>query len=225
MSNKNTYRNHIFPILKDKNKIDKLLIDDESINFISNYKDASIISSIIITYLDIINKPIEDIIITDATAGVGGNTISFCINFGYCIGIEIDEIRRSYLKNNLDIYELKNYKTLCGDCTKVLRTITIQDIVFIDPPWGGKDYKKYNNLKLSLSNKSIESIVNELFESKDYICNPKMVVLKLPLNYDLSYLLDNLSKFGINIHKLNKMYIFIITKEYHHHKIQYKKKQ
>uniref|UniRef100_A0A6C0ACH9 Trimethylguanosine synthase n=1 Tax=viral metagenome TaxID=1070528 RepID=A0A6C0ACH9_9ZZZZ len=209
--NKNYYK--IFPYLRDKKKLLRLKIDEESISFISHKDVANKISSIIISYLKEIKIQVEDVYITDATAGVGGNAISFCLTFGFCNGIEFDQKRCDYLRNNLDVYEVKNYDVHCGDCTKEMMKIKKQDIIFIDPPWGGKNYKKYKNLRLCLGEISIEDLIYDLFNSKNYISNPKIVVLKLPLNYDITHFFNSLKDNTIYIHKLKKMYILVVIKK------------
>lgn len=200
----------IFPYIKDKKKLNKLKIDDSSVKFITYREIASKISSILINYLNKINKTVDDIFITDATAGVGGNTISFAINFGFITAIELDDLRCNYLKNNLEIYELKNVKIICGDAIEELKNIDKQDIVFIDPPWGGINYKISKNLRLKLSEKSIEELCNELLNSNDYKMNPKIIVLKLPINYDFDYLYSNMKNMEIILYKLKKMYLCIV---------------
>lgn len=202
----------IFPYLKNKNKLLQLKIDDDSLHFISTKYTAGQITSIIINYLKYIKKSVEDVTVIDATAGVGGNSISFGMNFSFVYAIELEKLRCKYLKNNIDVYDLNNVKPLQGDCIEVLKKINIQDVVFIDPPWGGKDYKLHKKLRLSLSDKTIEQFCNELFHSDEYICNPEIVVLKLPNNYDIHYLYTHIKESKIYIHKLKKMIIAVLIK-------------
>ena len=125
----------IFPRLENITDISKLRIDKVGEYSISIPEDAQKTSKII---LQIINN--NDIIITDATAGVGGNSISFADNFKLVNSIELDPNRFEYLKNNLSIYKLKNIKLYNSDFLQIISLLK-QDVVFIDPPWGGKDYK------------------------------------------------------------------------------------
>lgn len=200
----------IFPYIREKKKLLQLKIDPESINFISFKDVAGKITNILVTYLDKIGKTTDELIITDATAGVGGNTVSFAMMFGYVHAIEIDQTRFSYLNNNLDVYNLKNVNTLCGDCTKEIKKITKHDVIFIDPPWGGKNYKNFKNLRLTLGNTSIEDLCYDMAYSDDYISHPQLIMLKLPLNYDVVYLYSKLHSLDIYMHRLKKMYIFVI---------------
>jgi len=92
----------LFPYI---NNISKLKIDDDSINYISIRDDANIITIIIQQHLNNFNLSSTNIVITDATAGVGGNTLSFANNFEYVNAIEINKLRCDYLRNNIDTYQ------------------------------------------------------------------------------------------------------------------------
>ena len=120
----------IFPY---HNRLNKIQIDEEGLYSISSKNVSKFISNIIKKYIR--NNIYDDIIITDATAGVGGNTISFLQNYGNINAIEIDSDRFSYLKNNINIYDiLKKVKLYNSDYTLIYDKLE-QDIVFIDPPW------------------------------------------------------------------------------------------
>lgn len=194
-------KTRLFPYIDDINLMNGLQIDQQSIRFISLREDAEKITELILDELPNDNE----LIITDATAGVGGNTISFGMNdkFKYINAIEIDYIRFKYLENNISIYNLDNINTYNKDCTEILSKL-YSDIVFIDAPWGGKDYKKEKNVRLSLSNISIEDICLSLMG------NIKMAALKLPLNYDMNFLNEKFVNYNVKTHKLNKMYLVLI---------------
>ena len=82
-----------------------------------------------------------------------------------------------------------------------------QNVIFIDTPWGVKEYKDKYNIKLNLGNISIEKLINMFLNNK--ICN--YVVLKLPTNYDLNYLRNNIEdNKKIIINKLYKMFLIIV---------------
>ena len=66
--------------------------DDVGIYSFSKPKEANIITKIIINHLDKINKNSKYIIITDTTAGIGGNIISFTNYFLRVNAIELDNI-------------------------------------------------------------------------------------------------------------------------------------
>lgn len=203
---KNKIVSRLFPQL-DGRDTGKLQIDDDSIHYISIREHANQITSIINEYLKKINLEINDIIITDATAGVGGNTISFGMNFEHVIAIELSEYRCNCLKNNLSMYDLENIKIINGDCINILNEIK-NNIIFMDPPWGGRDYKNKKNLRLQLSNQPIEKVCNELFDKQRK--NLKLIVLKLPTNYDTKNLYNVINSNELYLHNMNKMLIVVI---------------
>jgi 16S rRNA G966 N2-methylase RsmD len=189
----------LFPYIEDINKMKKLKIDKDSIYYISIREDADIITNII-KNLFIKN----DIYVTDATAGVGGNTISFAQNFKHINSIEINKIRYSYLLNNINIYNINNVNTYHANCLDILCKL-YSDVIFFDPPWGGPTYKNKKNIRLKLTNLYIEDICKNIFNDN----LTKYIVMKLPLNYNLSIFNKN---FNIELHKLNKMLIIVVHK-------------
>jgi predicted RNA methylase len=200
----------IFPYLNEKRKMHELKIDDESLYSISTISDANKISSIILDNLKKINLNPCQIIITDATAGVGGNTLSFAGIFKSVNCIEIDKNRSVYLKNNLNIYNIKNCVIYNDDCTKILDKLD-NSVIFFDPPWGGREYKKHKNIRLTLSGTDIEQICNKLLNDKN-IKNLVMIVLKLPLNYDIQHIYDSINE-NITVCVIRRMQIVIIIKK------------
>ena len=197
----------LFPYLDNKAKAQKLKIDEDSIHYISIREHADQITEIITKYTQFLKIKPNNIVITDATAGVGGNTISFGSRFRQVNSIEIEELRAGYLKNNIGVYNLDNVNVINGDYTKIYGNLT-QHVVFIDPPWGGKSYKDHKNLKLDLSGIPIETICNNLLERSD---NTYLIVLKLPNNYDIKYLFTQVTSKTIYLHELKKMFILVIV--------------
>lgn len=208
---KKILKNKLFPSNGSTDIWDKLLIDEETVSYISLPNDANNISKIIESYCIKNEMETSDMIITDATAGVGGNTISFSKTFKQVNAIEIDTSRYMYLANNINVYDINNVNMYCDDCLNMIYKIN-HDIVFFDPPWGGKDYRDKSRLKLSLSNNSVESICLKLLDPTCTEHIPKIITLKLPKNYDIEYFYKSIKndKINVTLHDLNKMYIIII---------------
>jgi 16S rRNA G966 N2-methylase RsmD len=196
----------LFPYLKNTIKATQLKIDDESIYFISVRDVADIITTIVKKHINVIGINKNDVIVTDATSGVGGNTISFSKAFKHVNAIEIDKNRYNYLKNNLNVYDIKNVDSYNNNCMNLIYSITNHHVIFIDPPWGGRSYKKMKNIKCKISDVPIEEICNNLMK-REY---PKLIIIKLPKNYDLEYLNNNINCDNIYIHHLKKMLIIAI---------------
>ena len=200
-------KTRLFPYINDLNKMKKLKIDNESIYYISLRHDAEIITETIKKYFPLNeNESFDHLYLTDATAGVGGNTISFGKNFKYVNSIEINNTRFKYLNNNIQVYGLSNINIYNEDCLNILYRL-YSDIIFFDPPWGGKDYKLQNNLKLFISNRHIEDICLDIMLKQ----LTRLIVLKLPLNYDIIYLKTILINFKVSVEELDKMIIVLIT--------------
>jgi hypothetical protein len=148
----------------------------------------------------------SDLIITDCTANIGSDTINFGLYFTNVNAIECDKINYKALKYNIKLYNLQNIKTIYGDINNVINTLK-QDIIYIDAPWGGLNYKKYDNIKLYLNTYEISNfIINNINKAKIF-------VLKVPYNYDYNYLLKNINKYNIFIYPYiinDKIKYFII---------------
>ena len=190
------------------------MIDRESISYITTPHNAITIGWIIRLNLGDDIGP-QEVTILDATSGVGGDTIVFGRSFGKVIGCELDEKRFNMLKNNVSIYNLQNVKVFNEDCLKLIFDLNFLDVVYMDPPWGGKTYKDENSLRLSIGDRSIESIVVDLLDSKKSKSASKLreIVFKLPKNYDLKYLYDETRNTAKNttllMYELEKMLILV----------------
>jgi predicted RNA methylase len=177
-----------------------LKIDEIGKYSITLPKKADIISKIIQTYCNIQNRPIK---ITDATAGVGGNVLSFC-KFGFDVNaIEIDKDRFEYLKHNINEYHY-NVESFNDDYMNIYDKLN-QDVIFVDPPWGGIDYKKVEEVTLKLGNTEIEDLCNMINNKK----LAKLTVLKLPYNYDLNYVKNKIN-LPITMFKMKNILLLII---------------
>ena len=205
----------LFPVI-DKNALYKLKIDKESKMYISTREIAEKISFIIKNKLNEIGYNRLNVTITDATSGVGGDTISFAKNFKNINAIELDPLRCEYLINNIECYNLKNVSIYNENCLDIIYKLEEQDIVFIDPPWGGFGYKQIKNLRLTLENNEgifkLEDICNNLLNEDITQCVPKIIILKLPCNYDVTYLMNKIKSDKIFIHDFKKMFIISIIR-------------
>lgn len=151
-----------------------LKMDNEGEYSLSHKDDADKLSNIL-------KEKFGDISILDATAGVGGNTISFGINFSTVIACEINPYRYNLLKENINLFNLK-IQTYNDDFMNNLNKSF--DLIFIDPPWGGPNYKYEKKVNIKINNQNLTKISN-IIKS-----NNKIIVWKLPFNYDLDEFVD-----------------------------------
>jgi len=146
-------------------------------------------------------KPLYDElpILTDSTANCGGNTISFHLSHSFkkINSVEIDTETFNMLKNNLNTYHLPTNNVYCCDYLSIYKNLQ-QDVIFIDPPWNGKDYIKVQCLDLYLSNINIIDICFDIITSK----MATLIVLKLPVNYNLPQLINKLPNRMFLTHKI-----------------------
>ena len=167
----------IFP---EKKGVDysKLLLTPEGEYSITKRKDGQKILKYI---LDITGT--SNLELTDLTGNVGGDTILFALNFDRVDSIELSKENFDALKHNVREYKLKNVALYHGDSTKLFRWQT--DILYVDAPWGGPDYKEKKNLDLFLGSERLDTFL-ELIMKQDWA--PTYVFLKLPRNYNFSRL-------------------------------------
>ena len=99
----------------------------------------------------------------------------------------------------------------CADYTKIYDTLH-QDVVFIDPPWGGPSYKKKKSVKLQLSNIPLYKIIQNLSN------RVKLIVLKTPTNFDVgslfhykSYHKKNPLFTSVHVYHLGNMNIIVLV--------------
>lgn len=197
MSN-NNLKKKIFPLTEN---IDNLKYDQEGLWSITHPEQADKISNLIKNHFYKNNKK-KYTTILDATAGIGGNLISFCRYFNFVYGIEICENRFEILKNNIETYNFSNVSIINQDCLNYFDVIKA-DIVFFDPPWGGPDYKFNPKIEIKIGNKRLSDIV-EILENK-----AKLICIKLPLNFNMTTLVNRLT-LPIFDYKFKNMRLIII---------------
>lgn len=205
------YYERLFPKTKKEN-YSSLKIDQDTLTYITTPHTAQQICDIIKKYAG--DNDIDIKCIVDCTACVGGDTIAMARRFDHVISIEIDKKRYDMLKNNIDVYNLNNVTLMNDDCLSALKIIKRPNVVYIDPPWGGKNYKSIKKIRLSLGNVSIEDIVINTLTKKYSEIAPDLIVLKLPKNYDILYLFTQINTIEcveIYLHKLRKINVIVVV--------------
>lgn len=188
----------------------KYNIDDAKIEYVNSsfysttfWTDAEHISHLISKE---VKNNTKKLIITDATSNIGGNTLNFSYIFNKVNAVEIDKATYNALINNMKVFGRNNiifYNKNYNDIYKDIK----QDILFIDPPWGGSGYKYYNNLSIILSGGiNLHDLLLKVISDT----NTKIIVMKLPHNFNLS----DINFFGlytkIIIHKIYNYLLVIL---------------
>ena len=173
---------------------------------ISNRYDSTQLSKIIRKILSSFKMKTKNVTLTDATASIGGNAISFSMFLGKINAIEIDSLTFGALKNNIEQYRLSNVTLFNENCLNIIYNLEEQDIVFFDPPWGGKKYKEENEIDLYLGAENMIDITNRLCEKKLLL-----VVMKIPKNFAIKRFIEG-SKYPyfylLNCKKYNILFLW-----------------
>jgi predicted RNA methylase len=119
-----------------KEKRAKMQMDEEAWYSVTDQRTAERTSKLLLK-LDGITA---ESTITDGTACVGGNVMSFANYFAKVQAVELDSSRFQMLRNNLKIVGATNVECYNDDFTTNFHRLK-QDIIFMDPPWGGPEYR------------------------------------------------------------------------------------
>lgn len=190
---KNEFKFKYFPDIKGIDRT-KIMITTEGVYSISDNDGSNKLVYLISKYF----KNDNNIVITDATGNNGSDTIALGLKFKKINSIELDPVNFEALTNNVkNVYKLDNVNLFHGNSLDFIDKLK-QDIVYIDAPWGGVDYKKNDRMELFLNNKNMGQIYNE------YKSHAKLFIFKLPKNYDFTNFIQTTM--------VTKYYIYLYTK-------------
>lgn len=155
--------------------------------------------------------------VVDAMACVGGNTIAFwdaSIKTGWNVcAIEMNEDRFDMLKHNMlegfnKKRDRKDLLLVKGDCLEELDKIDA-DVVFLDPEWGGPDYKFQDQVSLSVGETPLADVVKKL------IRRFRMIAIKAPINFALDTFVKEVDgACFIDVKKYQRIDMLILTQPY-----------
>lgn len=142
--------------------------------------------------------------VTDATACIGGNTLEFARAFAHVHAVELDPVRASMLRHNLAWLRLDKGVTVheadyCG-----LQATLRQDVVFLDPPWGGKRYKQQERVRLYLSDRDVGDLCGAI------LIHTAHVVVKVPCNFDVRHFAQTVQQ-RVRVLKLTGMLLLVVS--------------
>jgi predicted RNA methylase len=168
----------LFPFIEGLD-FSRLKTTEEGLYSITRRRDALRILNVI---RNVVGK-LDDKTVTDATACIGGDTINFALNFKYVHSIELKKENYDALVNNIEAYDLKNVEMINDNCLTIFNWKS--DILFIDPPWGGPDYKTQKDIDLFLSETRLDLWIDEILKRST---RPNFIFMKLPCNYNFKRL-------------------------------------
>ena len=197
---------HINDIKNAFTKNKKLKITDKGIYSISKPYLTQWICSIIINNIGYSKEYIKkNIILTDGTAGIGGDVIFFSKYFKQINAVELNPVHFNVLKHNInEVLNIENVNFYLNNYINV-STILKNDIVYLDPPWGGKNVYKKKDIMLSLGNYKIYNIINKLYEY-----SVKFVFLKIPHNFNYYLFFHRVKYDEIRIFKNHKVWLLMM---------------
>ena len=171
----------IFPS-KEGVDYDSLQIHKEGYFSATPPSDSKQIFTFMIDYM----RTLDDKIITDLTGNVGGDTIAFALKFKHVHSIELNTDTFKILENNVRVFNLNNVNLYNGNSLKIFPAkeskVWNTDVLYIDAPWGGREYKNIPKGKLELRLDSI-NIADYLFHLIRGPNKPQWIFLKVPYNY------------------------------------------
>ena len=168
-------RNEILFPLKSGVDYSKLKMTEEGEYSITKRKDGEVL----LKHMKTVVKGMKQKTIADLTGNVGGDTILFALNFKQVKSFELNHENYEALENNVNVFGLKNVELQEGDSTKLYDGNT--DVVYIDAPWGGPDYKEKKNMDLFLGTERLDLYIERIMR-KEY--RPEYIFLKVPANYN-----------------------------------------
>jgi len=181
----------------------QLLLDDEAFYSTTDQMTAEKITQDIMKFVPRTST------ITDATACIGGSAYSFSQVFQHIIAIELDHTRYLHMVHNLRLLQAlqtPNITCIHGDALYEC-LCQMQAAIFIDPPWGGPDYKNKPRVSLYLSGIALSEVCKKLAPKTHFI------VLKVPTNFDEESFIQDTSGVLNLVHKnisLRKMHLLIL---------------
>jgi predicted RNA methylase len=175
----------------------KLQMTPEGEYSITKRKDGDVL----IRHMKSVIKGMKQKTIADLTGNVGGDTILFALNFKKVYSYEIDSENFDALQNNVEVFELPNVELQKGDSTKLYDGNT--DVLYIDAPWGGPEYKEKKDMDLFLGSERIDLYVQKIMKKEKY---PSHVFLKLPANYNF----DRFSDFETKRFRIRGFYLLAL---------------
>ena len=143
-------------------------------------------------------------VVYDLNAHIGGFSLRWaCKNKESKIySIELDETVSDVLKSNVAELKLDNVNVITGDSAKVVWDIPdTPDIIYMDPPWGGKDYKNEATIDLFYGEVNAVELIQQMLEKWKNV----KVYFKVPLNYNFESLNNVINNYKVwNIYGLPK---------------------
>lgn len=145
--------------------------------------------------------------VLETCAGVGADTVILGRLGAQVISFEPDEERYRMATINIANFvpDKRNVTVARTKCILDKSLTNKCDVVFVDAPWGGKTYKKWNTInELFVGKWELGDIAWNLLDNRT---RDLKLVYKLPPNYDYKTLLDTCLRAGNDDFSIETMYL------------------
>lgn len=176
---KNPYVKYYYPKI---NNSEKLLITNVGIYSITTRKSGEKIIKEILSILKFCGKNSKELIVTDGTAGVGGDSIYLASIFKKVNSIEIIKEHYEVCKNNFEVFGLNNINLMNTNYLDIYKDLK-NDVIYLDSPWGGTDYMNKNKTELKMFGTELK--FNTFIKNILEINNELIIILKCPKNFSI----------------------------------------
>ena len=143
------------------------------------------------------------VVVTDAGACCGGFSCEL-VSSGLFKAVNVVEINQERAQNltlpNIEAAARQQcsvtpYRVIAKDYTEVMQTLR-QDVVFFDPPWGGKDYRRASRVVLGFGAWHLANIIIALYRRR-HESGTQLVVFVAPWNFALDDMQQQLMEAGL----------------------------
>lgn len=181
----------------------QLKLDDEALYSVTDQATADRITTELLKIVP------ATAILTDGTACIGGNTFSFCRAFQRVNAVELEPAKFNFLKHNMGVLGVENASYYLGDILSYVDVLE-QSLLFLDPPWGGPDYKQKERVNLYLSGIPLDEVCRRFAPTTTYIA------LKTPTNFNIEDFMEStqdcLELVSMN-QRLRKLHLYIFRSQ------------
>lgn len=138
-------------------------------------------------------RELKQMVATDASGCIGGNTYILSKYFKKVNFIEISPLHSDIFKHNLQILypARKNIYVYTGDYIQLYKQLG-GDAIFIDPPWTGPAYTCNKKMELYYGKVSLTSLCVDLLNLQQ----TRLIIIKVPKNYDIHNLHNHIQKYN-----------------------------
>lgn len=203
---------------------DKVLITNVGLYSLTQISESEVIFKCVANDIKRAGYRLTDFLFIDGCAGMGFDTFVMSY-YTDVLANELTPLHLKCIKQNLKVltrqakencfkFFLHDIRLMSFDVTRLdslAAEIEQYDnkrkiMLYLDPPFGGKDYSNADNIRLTIGEMSLLEFVQKAFS---LLTNLQLIVLKLPFNYDLTEFTEKYQSVKIiSLAKLTIMFIW-----------------